>query len=149
MNGAVSSSRSSGQAMLIAVLSLGGAMLGATAIAGLLILYQIRAATDSINSSKAIFAADAGTDFALFSYYCANELDSGGNPRCSQAPVMGAFADGASTTVTCYDSNNNPTSSCYNPTGTGDIQYAVSIGSSSNAQRAFYLSITSASTSFP
>ena len=56
--------------MLIAVLALGGAILGATAVAGLMTLYQIRAATDTANSAKAIFAADAGTEWALFNYYC-------------------------------------------------------------------------------
>jgi hypothetical protein len=58
----------SGQAMLIAVLSLGGAILGATTVAGLLTLYQIRATTDTANSAKAIFAADTGTEWALFNH---------------------------------------------------------------------------------
>ena len=55
--------------MLIAVLTLGGAILGATTLAGLLMLYQIRATTDTENSAKAIFAADAGVNWALYSYF--------------------------------------------------------------------------------
>jgi hypothetical protein len=41
----------SGQAMLIAVLALGGAILGATTVAGLLTLYQIRATTDTARAA--------------------------------------------------------------------------------------------------
>ena len=59
--------------MLIAVLSLGGAILGATAVAGLLTLYQIRATTDTENSAKAIFAADAGIGMGAFNHYCATD----------------------------------------------------------------------------
>jgi hypothetical protein len=137
----------SGQAMLIAVLALGGAMLGATAIAGLLILYQLRATTNSVNSSKAIFAADSGTDFALFSYYCVNEKNGNGKPRCTKQkpPKMSAFSDGATTTVTCYDVNNAPTT-CFNNV---NAQYAIAIGSSSGSRRAFYLNIIGATTSYP
>ena len=47
--------------MLLAVLTLGATMLGATTIAGLLMVYQIRQTTDFENSAKAVFAADAGT----------------------------------------------------------------------------------------
>jgi hypothetical protein len=64
-----SSSLRSGQAMLIAILTLGGAILGATSLAGLLLLYQIRATTDSANSAKAIFAADSGVNWALYSFF--------------------------------------------------------------------------------
>ena len=55
----------SGQAMIIAILSLGGAILGATTLAGFLLLYNIRATTNSVNSAKAIFAADAGLNWAF------------------------------------------------------------------------------------
>ncbi len=48
--------------MLISVIILGGILLSAAGIAGLLTIYQIRAANDVVNSAKAIFAADAGIE---------------------------------------------------------------------------------------
>lgn len=60
----------SGQVMVLTVLALGGTLLGLTGIAGLLMVYQIRQATDLANSSKAIFAADAGIEWALYDFDC-------------------------------------------------------------------------------
>lgn len=131
----------SGQAMLIAVLSLGGAMLGATAIAGILILYQVRASTDSVNSAKAIFAADTGINWSLFSFFCGIDSPS----RCpGGAPQEPTLPDGATMAVTCYDINNNAI-----PCTSTSTQYAVSIGSSLNARRAFYLNFLVSTSSFP
>ncbi len=136
----------SGQAMLIAILALGGAMIAATAIAGFLILYQIRSSTDSLNSAKAIFAADAGADFGLFNYYCATTSTQNPIPRCTSAPVMGPFSgSGATVTVTCYDANNS-TTACYN---NSSVTYIVSRGTSESSSRAFYEQILSTSTIFP
>ncbi|HUC02122.1 MAG TPA: hypothetical protein VMA75_04470 [Candidatus Paceibacterota bacterium] len=131
----------SGQAMLIAVLSLGGAILGATTVAGLLTLYQIRATTDTQNSAKAIFAADAGTEWALFSYYCAEE------GRCSGLPAKPAFAgSGATVSVNCYGNlgasgnaiacNNSSTAS------------AISSGVSNGAERAFFVGVAGVSSTY-
>jgi len=58
-----------GQVMLITVMTLSGTILGATTIAGLLMLYQIRQSTDIINSSKAIYAADAGIEYELYRFF--------------------------------------------------------------------------------
>jgi GxxExxY protein len=54
--------RSNGQVMIISVVILGGMLLSAAAIAGLLMVYQIRASNDAVNSAKAVFAADAGIE---------------------------------------------------------------------------------------
>lgn len=59
----------SGQVMILTVLMLGATMLGATTIAGLLMLYQVRQASDIINSTKAVYAADAGVDAALYQFF--------------------------------------------------------------------------------
>ncbi len=59
----------SGQVMILTVLMLGATMIGATTIAGLLMLYQVRQASDIINSTKAVYAADAGVDAALYQYF--------------------------------------------------------------------------------
>ncbi len=55
--------------MLLTVTIISASILGATTIAGTLMLYQIRQANDILNSTKAIYAADAGIERGL---YCAN-----------------------------------------------------------------------------
>lgn len=55
--------------MLLTVLALSGTILGATTIAGLLMLYQIRQSTDASNSTKAIYAADAGIEWELYRFF--------------------------------------------------------------------------------
>jgi hypothetical protein len=57
-----------GQVMLLTIMVLSGTILGATTIAGFLTLYQIRQSTDIINSTKAIFAADAGLECEFYKY---------------------------------------------------------------------------------
>jgi hypothetical protein len=136
----MSSKGRSGQAMIIAVLSLGGAILGATTLAGLLLLYNIRSTTDSINSAKAIFAADAGVNWALYSYY--------------QHPVppvpQPTFGNGATVSVTCYDASDVATPSCDDNINTPDkAEYAISEGVSLDSRRTFYLGISAATTTVP
>lgn len=131
----------SGQAMLIAVLSLGGAILGATTVAGLLTLYQIRATTDTQNSAKAIFAADAGTEWALFSYYC------GSDGRCSGLPAQPTFSgSGAAATINCY-SNSGTTGSAVPCNNTSTVA-AISSGLANGSERAFYVGISGASSTY-
>lgn len=67
--------RESGQVMLVTVLALSGTILGATTIAGLLMLYQIRQSTDMVNSAKAIYAADAGIEYELYRFFKDDEYD--------------------------------------------------------------------------
>lgn len=55
-----------GQLMLITVLILGGTILGASAIAGLITTYRIRQSSDAKDSAIAIFAADAGLERAFY-----------------------------------------------------------------------------------
>lgn len=131
--------------MLIAVLAFGGAILGATAIAGLLMLYQIRATRDAQNSARAIFAADTGVEWALFDYYCSAPSPS----RCmgftrEQAPDV-SLGNGATVAVTCYDSSGTATTTCSDATA----DFAVTKGAYTDAKRAFYLSLTGATTTLP
>ncbi len=136
-----------GQAMLIAVLSLGGAMLAATTIAGLLILYQLRATTNSVNSSESIFAADTGIQWELFNYYCITDPTGlSGRGTCPPASVTSTpFQNGASISATCYDANNNQIG-CDNAASTS---YVVSRATALNTSRAFYLLVTAATSTFP
>src|SRR3989344_1600154 len=54
-----------GQTMILTVLTLGGTLLSISLVAGLLILFQIRQSGDLANSTKALFAADAGVEWYL------------------------------------------------------------------------------------
>ena len=142
----------SGQAMLIAVLSLGGAILGATTVAGLLTLYQIRATTDTANSAKAIFAADAGVEWALFSHYCGDASPQ----RCGSAQVasgtadyqLPSFADGqVSMQANCYSTydTSGATTTCSNASTTA----AISSGIANGSERAFFISLSNSTTTYP
>lgn len=55
--------------MLLSVLIISGAILGATAIAGLLMLNQVRQATNVSLSTQALFAADTGIEWELFKLF--------------------------------------------------------------------------------
>lgn len=123
--------------MILAVLSLGGAMLGATAIAGLLMLYQLRAVTDSENSAKAIFAADAGVEWALYTYFYPN----GG-------AIATPLTNGATYNVTCYDNAAVPQIVPCNDASDTPV-FATSRGQSLESARAFYVDFNSATTSYP
>lgn len=77
--------------MLLTVIAISGTLLGATTIAGLLLVYQIRQATDLASSAKAIYAADAGIEWSMYKYFV----------NTSTAPVT--FSNKASVSVACYD----------------------------------------------
>ncbi len=111
--------------MLLSVLTLGAVMLGVTAISSFLVLYQIRMTSDIADSTKAIFAADAGIDWANYQF---------SNPTSTslQAPV---FTNGASSTVQCYVASN-PTS-CQNTS----ITAIRSLGQSGMSYRSFELGL--------
>ena len=142
--------RRDGQAMLIAVLSLGGAILGATAIAGILTLYQLRASNDTENSAKALFAADAGVEWTLFDYYCTVDgRCPSGPPDDGQAtPPAGAlpsFTNGAALTVSCSDINGS-SSVCSDATTTVG---GITLGTSAGTRRAFAVSLVGATSTDP
>jgi hypothetical protein len=127
-----------GQAMLIATLSLGGAILSATSIAGLLLMYQIRSTTDSANSAKAIFAADAGVEWSLYSYF---------NPPEGPLPT---FGNGAVASTTCYDGNNTLLSYCDDlENAPATTSYAISEGLAGGTRRAFLLDLSTATGTLP
>ncbi len=131
--------------MLIAVLSLGGAILGATTVAGLLTLYQIRATTDTANSAKAIFAADAGVEWTLFNHYCVAAGRCVGYGNGTDYPMPSFItANGAtpSLTVDCYvaPDASGATTTCSNASTTT----AISSGIANGSERAFFLGLNSA-----
>ncbi len=111
--------------MLISILALGGTLLGATAIAGLLMIYQLRSTSDTANSAKAIFAADAGLDWGFYQFAKPNSTDS--------APSL---TNGANYEVTCYDSLSEVID-CRNASTT----LIRSIGQSGGSYRAFEVNL--------
>ena len=120
----------SGQVMILTILALGGTLLGATTIAGLLTLYQIRNSTDLANSAKAIFAADAGVEWGLYKFSCAN----GGLQTPCVVPEPDAnisFSNGSSVKVTCLGAG--AVVDCTNPSVTS----IKSVGASGGSTRAF------------
>ena len=141
----------SGQAMLIAVLSLGGAILGATTVAGLLTLYQIRATTDAANSARAIFAADGGIEWAQFDHYCSTDTTPSGGNRCPAASdyTLPTFQGSkAAITVSCYSdysAQGTATTTCSDP----GVLSVISGGVANGSERAFYISFSTSSPYYP
>lgn len=117
-----------GQAMLLAVLTLGGTMLGVTTIAGLLMLYQIRQATDFTYSAQALFAADAGTEWALYEFFHSIQPLPG-------SPA-GTFSNGATLVATC-ENQALAAVAC----NTANAYYVLSRGGSGNTRRAFQVTL--------
>ena len=74
--------RKSGQAMILTVVMIGGMFLSASAIAGLLMFYQLQQANDTGNSTIAIFAADAALEYATYYYFNTYRYD----PACATNP---------------------------------------------------------------
>ena len=110
--------------MIITVLSLGGVLLGATTLAGLLIVFELRQNTDFANSTRAIYAADAGIEWAAY------QVKTG-----TAAPPL-VFSNGASVAVTCYDAAGVAESDCTS-TSTAQVR---SIGKAVRSARALQLS---------
>ena len=143
--------------MLLAMIALGGAILGATTIAGILITYQIRATTDTKNSAKAIFAADSAVEWALYDYYCAATTTANPASRClvagdqalpgtaSSTPGVSTLGNGAMVNdVTCYD-GSGALVLCSAPSAA----FSIAKGESLDAKRAFYLNLTGATATLP
>ncbi len=92
----INSSR--GQVMLASVIILGGILASATAIAGILMVYQIREASDSENSAQALFAADSGIEAATL---CFTKPDKcGGGFTIENPPLQEDFREFVSKAVT-------------------------------------------------
>ncbi len=117
--------------MLVTVLALSGTLLSATAIAGYLMLNQIRQTTDVVNSTKAVFAADSGLEWRLFKFFKADDQKCLECPDGAQCPAP-ELGNGATYQATCV-------SQIAGNTETVNIQ---SKGVSLRNARAFELSFT-------
>lgn len=87
--------------MLLTVMLLSGAILGATSLAGLLVLFQLRQTSDIKASTQAIIAADAGIECAYmvrFEGGIDSEPDASSYSSCT-----GTFENGARYEVVSED----------------------------------------------
>lgn len=92
--------KNDGQAILVLTMILGAGILGITTIAGFISVQKIRGATDVRDSVKAIYAADAGTDCALYELYVNYATSSEIGGKCN-------FTIGGSDVNVSYDSSAN------------------------------------------
>ena len=115
--------------MVLTVVTLGGALLGATTIAGLLMLYQIRQGADVNQSARAVFAADTGIEWGLYNLLC--QTDPSKTP--CPIPELPTFRNGASVEVKCLNDAGDEVPLC-DPATTVTIR---SLGRSGNVARAF------------
>lgn len=90
-------SDSAGQALLLVVVMMGGILFLVTAVAGLLMYYQLQQSNDTANSTVAIFAADAGIERALYHYFFELAPGSCRNYPCTVGAPAPSLANGAST----------------------------------------------------
>lgn len=79
-----------GQVMLLSVLLISSAVLGAATLAGILVLFQLRQTADAQTSARAVFAADAGIERSLYEKYHGTHIGCGAGapPIESEAEVF-------------------------------------------------------------
>lgn len=122
-----------GQVMLLSMLILGGILLGASTLAGLLMLYQIRAASNAGQSAQAIFAADTGIEWGLYCVVKIKPLDCSSVPK----PVM---TNGTSFNVVFSPATSTPQDG---------YESMRSVASSTRTSRAFELFFEGATSTLP
>lgn len=65
-----------GQVMILTVMILGASMFAAASLTGYLLVLRLRESSDAANSAKAVFAADAGSEWALYRKYKVDSSDN-------------------------------------------------------------------------
>ena len=107
------------QVMILTILTLGATILGATTIAGLMMLYQLRQSRDDIVSNQAIYAAESGLECGLYQYFNNGDVSS-----CNSL----TFSNGASVSVSLVPENSgNATSIVSVGTAGENVKRALSI----------------------
>jgi len=107
------------QVMILTILTLGATILGATTIAGLMMLYQLRQSRDDIVSNQAIYAAESGLECGLYQYF-----NNGDVSNCNSL----TFSNGASVSVSLVPGNSgNATSIVSVGTAGENVKRALSI----------------------
>ncbi len=114
-----------GQVMILSIITLGAIMLGATAVSGFLVIYQLRMSSDAASSAKAIFAADAGIEWGIYQFSKPSSTVA--------APVL---SNRTSFVLACYNSSSIQVS-CAN----SSVSTIRSSGRSGTVHRAFELGL--------
>lgn len=113
--------------MLLSMLILGGILLGASTLAGLLMLYQLRQASNASQSAQAIFAADTGIEWELYKSF-----------KDASYPKP-ALTNGADFATSYIPATSTPP----------DSDSVRSIGTSARTARAFELFFAGATSTLP
>ena|SRR3989344_9471222 len=139
-------SKINGQAIFLVVLVIGGALLGATTIAGFLMVIQLQQVGDAANSAKAIFAAEAGVNCALYDFY--NSTNPSPTPyHCFDWSDPGVFTgtidleNNISASFTCYKDDTFSSAAKVQCTDSSSV-FVLSRGISGTAKRALLFTIT-------
>ena len=119
--------RQKGQVILLTLLFIGSSILIFSTIAGYIMIQRIRATSDTMDSTKAIFAADSGTECMLFKYASTTENRSSLDCNTASSGFL-SFDDNFVSVYTEIASSSVGTSS-----------YIKSVGTSNRSKRAFYL----------
>ena len=112
-----------GQVMLMSVLLICGAILAVSALASSLVLQQLKKSTAAGESARAVFAADAGVERALWERYHNSAVQSG----CASSTSPLSFSD-----MLTNDSEYT--------TLIKGCDYASSLGEYGRSVRAFHIS---------
>jgi hypothetical protein len=115
-NTRLSKEKSGGQAMLLSVLLIGTSILVITSLAGYLMIQRIKMGYQFVDSTKALFAADAGIECGFYNNLKGRDVD------CNNL----GFSDPMTKTQTVIVMNEN-----------GVPQHIKSIGTSNKLNRAF------------
>src|SRR3989344_2663792 len=105
--------KENGQAMIVTTLFMSGLILVATTVAEFLVSTQIRQATGTEMSARAIFAADAGIEASLYCYRFEFHpgVDTDLNEKCKEdgAEISSEFGSTYSTFLDLEGGLENPT----------------------------------------
>ncbi|MGB9609089.1 MAG: hypothetical protein ACPL3E_01795 [Minisyncoccia bacterium] len=112
-----------GQVMIVVTLALGGIMLGATLVGGILILSQLRQAKLISDSAKAIYAADAALEWGYYEFMGKSDASSP------------SLTNGANSITQCLDQNNQLVG-C----NSGSVKYIIGKGQTPRVSRALQMS---------
>ena len=139
--------------MILTVLALGGTILGATAIAGTLMLYQLRQAKDTESSTEAIYNSDAGMECGLYQFFTG--LKNGTDPAQISLSLCNGNDPAGNVNFECVDSDEIPASQYYptckgvnstaGNTTTPDAIISIGLSANGSVRRAFYVSIAATS----
>ena len=119
--------------MILITIMMGGLVLSATAIAGLLMFYQLQQTSNTAASGMAIFAADAAAEQSLENYYHGSPLPA--SPTNSATPYYSSnisLPNGASGSADVYFNFTGSVGTCKG-SGTTPVGFCVVANGTSGA----------------